>query len=244
MLACLNQECFQLEGLLKAWGAVHKRYCGRDAEQAANCHRPLCSAQISNREQALLPQMCPNRWRGKRMHSPLWHYLNAHQLWTERKTFLTILVEADVQSWYAVILFLLCREINTDAGACRDVQGSAGFQQRNVLVEVKVPLLPQVFSRKWRSRYSDLLESRALEATACFFEPTKPKVGDKTFWGINNLVIIGQHLLWVRYRLSKKNSVEACFEGQFWALAARDTSGSLQDSPLSFGDTFAHPCRD
>lgn len=42
------------------------------------------------------------------------------------------------------------------------------------------------------------LSQELLEAAACFFEPTKPEVGDKIFWGINNLVIIGQPLLWAR----------------------------------------------
>lgn len=39
------------------------------------------------------------------MHSHLWHFLNAHQLWTERKTFPVIFVEADMQSWYTLLFF-------------------------------------------------------------------------------------------------------------------------------------------
>lgn len=133
MLVCLDQECFQLEGLLKAWGAVLKWCCG---------HWPLWSLCSSEQQRAsLAPSEVSKQRKGKRMHSHLWHFLNAHLLWTERKLFLIILVKADLQRWYAVFFLLLCTwEIDTDADAGRDEQGMAGFQQRDVLVEVKEPL--------------------------------------------------------------------------------------------------------
>lgn len=90
---------------------------------------------------------------------------------------------------YSVILLLLCTQLRNqyERVAGRDVQGTAGFQQRDVLLQNEPAFLLQVFPRKHRGRKEQeahsgmvvCLSQELLQAATCYFEPTEPKEGTR-----------------------------------------------------------------
>lgn len=85
--------------------------------------------------------------------------------------------------WYTLLFFCFCAqnwEISANTEGGRDVQGTARFQQRDVLLQNEPG-----FSRKYRDKKEQeagsgmviCLSQELLKETTCHFEPNRPEEG-------------------------------------------------------------------